>query len=142
MDRTVTISLPESLYEQLVVQARVAARSVDDQIILSLRRGLPIAMEPDLPPAVRAELAAMDELSDDALWTIARAVANDDKIALLDTLTERKRAGTLTPEGQHLLTQLREEADGLALRKAHAYALLQSRRHRLPSLADLRHQSQ
>ena len=52
----------------------------------------------------------------------------------------RKYAGALTPEGQQLLTQLREEADALTLRKAHAYALLQQRGQALPPLAELRDQ--
>jgi hypothetical protein len=136
MDRTITVSLPESLYEQLEAQARVAARSVDELIVLSLRRSLPPAPEPDLPAEVRAELMAMERLSDAALWSIARSGANDDKIVLMDTLIARKQAGTLTPEGQAFLTQLREEADTLTLRKAHAYALLHGRGHQLPPLVE------
>ncbi len=53
----------------------------------------------------------MEHLSDEALWAIARSTANDDKIALYDVLIERQNAHTLTLEGKHLLTQLRDEAD-------------------------------
>ncbi len=85
------------------------------------------AAEPDLPPSVQAELNAMEHLPDEGLWAIARSRANDDKIALYDLLIARQNAGSLTPEGRRVLTQLREEADTLMVRKAHAYALLQSR---------------
>jgi hypothetical protein len=78
----------------------------------------------------------MEQLSDEALWTMAYSTANDDKIALY-VLIERQNTGTLTAEGRRLLTQLRNEADALMLRKAHAYALLQSRGYTLPSLDDL-----
>ena len=50
---------------------------------------------------------------------------NPDKVVLYDVLLERHQAGSLTPEGREELTRLREAADALMLRKAHAYALLQ-----------------
>lgn len=98
-------------------------------------------LEPDLPPAVQAELQAMEHLSNEALWAIARSTANDDKIALYDLLIERRNAGTLTTEGRRLLTELRDEADALMHRKAHAYSLLQSHGYTLPTLDELRAQT-
>jgi len=83
----------------------------------------------------------MEHLSDEALWQIAESTVNRDKVALYDVLLERHQAGTLTPEGQEWLIRLREEAEALMLRKAHAYTLLQSRGHKLPSLQDLRTQT-
>jgi plasmid stability protein len=137
MIRTITVTLPEDLYEQLEARARTAARSVEDVVTQTLARSLPPTAEPNLPPAVQAELNAMEQLSDEALWTIARSTANDDKVALYDLLVERQDAGMLTPEGRSLLTQLRDAADALMLRKAHAYALLQSRGYTLPTLDEL-----
>ncbi|HEY52596.1 MAG TPA: hypothetical protein G4N94_03985 [Caldilineae bacterium] len=95
-------------------------------------------VETDLPDDVQAELNAMAALSDDALWQIAQGTMNRDKEALYDLLLERFHAGGLTPEGREWLDDLREEADAMMLRKAHAYALLQSRGHELPALDDLR----
>ncbi len=83
----------------------------------------------------------MEHLSDEALWAIARSTANDDKIALYDLLIERQNSGSLTVEGHGLLTQLREEADALMVRKAHAYAILQSRGYTLPTLDQLHAQT-
>jgi hypothetical protein len=48
---------------------------------------------------------------------------------------------SLTIEGQRMLAQLRDEADALMVRKAHAYALLHSRGYTLPALEDLRTQT-
>jgi hypothetical protein len=141
MSRSITVSLPEDLYDQLEARARTAARSVDEVVAQTLARSLPPSPEPDLPPAVQAELRAMEHLSDEALWAIARSTANDDKIALYDLLIERQNAGTLTAEGRRLLMELREEADALMLRKAHAYALLQSRGYTLPTLDELHTQT-
>jgi hypothetical protein len=89
---------------------------------------------------------AMAQLSDAALWQIAQATMNPDKVAFAevshpcDVLLERNRNGTLTPEGRAWLTRLRDEAEALTLRKAHAYALLQSRGHRVPTLEELQTQ--
>lgn len=73
----------------------------------------------------------MTLLSDVSVLQIARSRMNEDKVALYDVLLDRNQDGTLTMEGRELLRGLREEADALMLRKAHAYALLKSRGHRL-----------
>jgi hypothetical protein len=53
---------------------------------------------------------------------------------LYDVLLERNQDGTLTSEGREMLHGLREEADALTLRKAHAYTVMSSRGHRMPDL--------
>jgi ATP-dependent DNA ligase len=125
--RTITVDVPEDIYSQLEKHVRRSARSVNDLVVQTLSRGIPPAVESDLPPSVQAELSAMVHLSDEALWTIAGSSMNDDKLALYDLLIDRQDAGSLTTEGRNVLSQLREEADALMLRKAHAYAILQSR---------------
>lgn len=134
---TRTIEVPEELYTQLEQRAHAAAQSVDAVVIRTLASSLPPAPEPDLPQAVQDELAAMEHLSDEALWAIARSTMNSDSLALYDVLRDRKEEGSLTPEGQQWLARLTLDADALALRKAHAYALLKSRGHQLPTLAEL-----
>ena len=138
---TMTLTLPEDLYEQLAAQAQASARSVDEVVVQTLVRSLSPQIEDDLPLSLQEELKAMASLSDEALWQIARGSMNRDKLALYDVLLERHLANTLTPEGQTWLTRLREEAEALMLRKAHAYTLLQNRGHQLPSLEELRAQT-
>jgi hypothetical protein len=135
--RTITVTVSEDVYALLEAQARSSARSVDDLVAQTLTRGLPPTAEPDLPLSVQTELNAMEHLSDEALWAIARSTANDDKIALYDLLITRQNAGSLTTEGQKVLSQLREEADALMVRKAQAYAILHSRGYMLPTLDQL-----
>ncbi len=134
---TRTIELPEELYTQLEQRAHASAQSVDTVVIRTLVSSLPPIPEPDLPQTVRDELAAMEQLSDEALWVIARSTMNSDSLAFYDLLRDRKVEGLLTPEGQQWLTRLSQDADALALRKAHASTLLKSRGHRLPTLAEL-----
>jgi len=139
--RTVTLELPEHLYNQLETQAQAATRSVDEIVVQTLARSLPPPVEKDIPPTLQAELEAMERLSDEALWQIAQGTMNRDKVALYDVLLERHRADNLTPEGREWLTRLRKESDALMLRKAHAYTLLSSRGHELPSLQELHAQT-
>lgn len=130
--RTVTLELPDQLYEHLTVQAQAANRPLSAMLVETLTRNSPPAVEEDLPPALQRELKAMEALSDEALWTIAQSTMNPDKVALYDLLLERQQDGNLTLEGQELLNRLRHEADALMLRKAQAYALLKGRGHSFP----------
>lgn len=135
---SLTLDLPESLYRRLSIQAQYETRTIDEVALERLAQPSPPVVEEDLPAALRAELAAMAALSDDALWVIAHSEMNPDKVALYDVLLERQQERTLTAEGKELLAQLCHEADALVLRKAHAFLLLQNRNHRLPSLNELR----
>ncbi|WP_141509061.1 hypothetical protein [Candidatus Chloroploca asiatica] len=112
-------------------------RALIGTVIRTLARSLPPAPEPDLPQAVQDELAAMAHRSDEALWAIARSTMNRDALALSDVPRDRKEQGSLTPEGQPWLARLTQDADALAVRKAHAYALLKRRGHQVPTLAEL-----
>ena len=134
----ITLNLPEALYQRLVAKAQTETRTIHDLLVETLVSSTPPTVESDLPLALQIELKAMEALSDSALWAIAESMMNSDKVALYDVLLDRHQAGTLTAEGQELLTQLREESDCLMVRKAHAYALLKSRGHQLPTLQELR----
>lgn len=140
-NQAVPILLPEILYNKLKIRAHTNAQSVDDFVIQTLTLALPPTAESDLPIAMQSELTAMEQLSDDALWAVARSVASDDTIAVYDMLLERQHVAALTPEGQHWLERLRNDADSLMLRKAHAYALLKARGYALPSLNELHAQA-
>ena len=138
--RTITVTVPENVYIQLENEARNRASSIDAVVMQTLMRDFPLPAETDLPPSVQAELDAMEHLSDEAIWAIARSTANEDKIALYDLLIDRQNDGSLTIEGSKLLAQLRDEADGLMVRKSHAYVILRRRGYTLPTLDELRSQ--
>ena len=130
--RTITISLPEEIYEQLEAQAQHSARSINDVVLQTLSHAQAPSPEEDLPVALQNELRAMEELSNEALWAIAGSRANPSSITLFDGLVDRQELETLTQEDRIVLTQLRNEMEALMVRKAHAYALLHSRNGNLP----------
>jgi predicted transcriptional regulator len=133
--RTLTVNVSEEIYRRLEERARAAAQPVASVVAQTIAQSF--APEERLPPALKAELDAMEHLSDEALWTIARSVASPDTLALYDLLIERKQEGALTPEGQQWLAQVAHDTDSLMVRKAHAFLLLKQRGHTLPTLDEL-----
>lgn len=134
---TITVTVPEDLYDYLERRAGVTQLSIEDMLIQTARNAATPPIESDLPAHIRSELAALPSLSDEVLWSIAQSMANTDKVVLYDVLLERHQAGTITPEGAILLRQLRDEADALMLRKAQAFMLLKNRGYTLPSVDGL-----
>lgn len=137
MSRTLTLTLPEALYQHFETKARASQSSVDDYVLDTLQRQSPPPVEDDLPADLQAELRAMEALSDEALWAIAKSKMNEDKLALYEVLLERNQTNSLTVEGGEILESLGRDADYLMVRKSQAFALLQSRGHKLPSLEEL-----
>ncbi len=140
LTRTRTVEIPEELYNHFETQARAKKHTVDDFVADTLSLYAPPPVEDDLPLKLQLELKAMEALSNEALWAIGQSMMNADKVALYDILLERNQSGSLTAEGHALLASLREEADSLMVRKAHAYVLLQSRGQKIPSIKELRAQ--
>jgi hypothetical protein len=85
-----------------------------------------------VPPEYQSDLALMDRLSDDALWQLVRLQKSAAEVVRYDELLLRNQAGTLTDTERVELNDLRTEAEGLMLRKAHAAALLRWRGHTVP----------
>ncbi len=124
--RTVTLTLPEAIYERAKETAQVVDRSLEQVLTQSIALSLP-ALETDLPPAVRSELAALSLLGDDDLWAVARSTMDERQQARLQTLAEAKKRRPLTPSEQSELVLLMDEAERVMLRKAEAYRLLARR---------------
>lgn len=66
-------------------------------------------------------------LSDDALWTMAREQMASARQERMQVLMDKNTFGTITDEEYDELTQLVEQGQRLALRKAEAMKLLLDR---------------
>ena len=125
---TVTLKVPEIIYQRLVNTAQATKRSLEDVMVHALRVGSPPEWE-DAPPEFQADLAAMDKLDDDSLWKIARSRKSEEAMERYDLLLGRNQAGALTEAERLALTALREDSDRFMLRKAQAVVLLRWRGH-------------
>jgi hypothetical protein len=132
--RTITVTLPEVLYERVKITAEASARSVEEVCTQSIALSLP-ELEGDLPSAVRAELAVLPLLSDAELEHIAYGRMREEDQTQLEMLAEVQKQRSLTAAEETLLAQLLEEAQHLMLRKAEAYRLLARRGHAVFSSA-------
>jgi hypothetical protein len=124
--RTITVTLPEGLYERVQTTARASARSVEEVCAQSIALSLP-EFEDELPPPLREELARLSLLSDSELATVAHGMMDDERQAQLEALATLQEQRALTASETATLHQLLEEAQRLMVRKAEAYRLLARR---------------
>jgi hypothetical protein len=132
--RTITVTLPEVLYERVKSTADASARSVEEVCTQSIALSLP-ELEDDLPSDIRSELAALPLLSDVELETLAHSRMGDEAQNQLETLAEVQKHRALSAAEETTLNQLLAEGQRLMLRKAEAYRLLARRGHALLTAA-------
>lgn len=132
---TVSIEIPDRLFEQLKRRAEVMHRPVQELVIQTLAAASPEMAE--LPEDLAAELEAMAYFSDDALWSATKPSISLAERARLEQLNQ------LASERQLSATEFREQAQLLQVwqrslaRRAHAFAILQLRGHPLPDTQQL-----
>jgi predicted Zn-dependent protease len=127
---TVTIELPEALYQSAIQTAQATNRSFTAILQESLARTIP-PLE-DLPPAEARELARLSLLNDDELWRISTETLSPNQQIELETLLTRQGAGELPPNDQERLQELMDRYGQLLVQRAHAWLLLARRGYRVP----------
>jgi hypothetical protein len=136
MAQTVTLKLPEEIYECLKRAAEALQQPIETVLVQVVQAGLPPSVD-DVPPEYREEFQAMARLSDQELWDVAQSTLPKAKQLQLSRLLRKNEAGTLSEKEHRKLEALHREADLITLRKAHAYALLKWRNRRIPTLDEL-----
>ncbi|MBN8592358.1 MAG: hypothetical protein J0M33_11385 [Anaerolineae bacterium] len=91
----------------------------------------------EIPAKELAALDAMVNLSDDALWAVAREQMPADIQVRMSVLMTKNNFGTITDEEYADLTAYSEEGNKLTLRKATAMKYLMDRGHKV-TLDDLK----
>jgi hypothetical protein len=127
---TVTLTLPEVLYQRLKGTALATKQPLEQVLLRALSVGSPPSWD-DVPPEFQLDLAGLDRMDDEALWAIARSRRESVEFTRYDELLEKNAGGPMTAAERDELERLREEADRFMLRKAHAAALLRWRGHRV-----------
>ena len=125
MSDLIILQVPEEISVRARQIAEILAQPVE-QVLLDHLKTLSAPL-PVLPPEVQAELDALHQLSDDALWTIARAQMPEDVQARAHALLGKNSRGVITDEEHAELEKLVERGDRLTLRKAEAAAILRAR---------------
>jgi hypothetical protein len=134
--QTVTVQLSEKIYQRLQRAAEIAGKPIDEIAAQSLQESLPPLLDV-IPLPFRAELQAMEHLSDEELWKISRGEVGTKDQRRYRRLLKKSNLGTLTDHEQRTLSELRVLIDKIMFRKAYAYLLLKWRGHRVPTLPEL-----
>ena len=123
---TVTLQIPDGIYRRLEVQAKARSQSLEEILVHALNVGSPPDVN-DVPTELKADLADLDSMSDDALLILMQAkkpIADFDRYdELLDLKADRLLLSAETEE----LERLRKESDIFMLRKAQAAVILKWR---------------
>lgn len=130
---TITLQIPQILYQRLVNTAHAQRRSIEEVIVHALQVGSPPAWD-DLPEEFQADIAALDKLDDNSLWQIVRDRKTAEQMERYDFLLERNSSGNITDAEKLELIKLRHETDRFMLCKAQAAVLLRWRGHNVPSV--------
>ena len=129
---TVTLQIPEIIYQRLVNTARATQRPLEKVMLHALQIGSPPAWD-NVPEEFQADLAALDKLDDNTLWQIVRSRKTAADMERYNILLEGNSNNTLTEAERLELMTLRHEADSFMLCKAQAAVLLRWRGHILPN---------
>jgi hypothetical protein len=129
--QSVTIELPEEIYQRLKDLATVTQRSLEDVIFQTIRGNLPPALD-DLPPDQRDLVADVQRRSDEALWALAREPLPDQHWRRHQRLLGKAETSALTSAERRELTELRKATDRFVIRRSYALALLKWRGYTIP----------
>ena len=122
MTDQIILTVPEDVSRRAREIARTTEQPVE-QVLLAHLKTLSFP-QPVLPPDEQAELDALQYLSTDALWTIAREKMPDDMQERAHALMNKNSRNSITDEEYAELQQLVERGDRLMVRKAEAADLL------------------
>lgn len=123
---TVTLKIPETLYQRFVNTARATQRPIEEVMLHALRVGSPPAYS-NVPEEFQADIAALDKLDDNTLWQIANSRKTTADMERYNTLLDRNQDNALTEAERLELMALRHEADRFMLRRAQAALLIRWR---------------
>jgi hypothetical protein len=136
MPESVTVQLPEDAVQRFRRGAGAAGKPLEEFLADRLMDAVPPLPE-DIPPSLRGELDALEQLDEPALREVAESRLPAERQRLYSRLLTKNAAGSITAGERGRLEALGEEARTLTLKKAHAYLLLKWRGCTIPSPGEL-----
>ena len=130
--QTVTIQLPENIYQQFQLMAHLTHQQLEEVMLQTIHGNLPPAFS-DLPTALQQELATWVSLSNETLWQLTQESLPNTQTRLHQKLLQKNQTGILTATERAELVRLRTVTDYFVLRRSTLLALLKWRGFSLPS---------
>jgi hypothetical protein len=132
----VTISLPEPVLRQLMRISAATHQSLESLITQSVLSNLPPSTD-NAPPELQPELLEMQTLSINDLQIIAQSQIDPLQQKRHNELLRQNAENQIAAAERQELSNLRQAADCLMLRKAYAWSILRWRGARIPALEEL-----
>jgi uncharacterized protein (DUF2267 family) len=126
--QTITISLPEHVFQQVEQKSRRNQRTVAAEVVAAILETIPEA----LPPTVADHLAQLDAMSIPDLFAAAQLTAPPEKQARMQALLEKQSLEGLLPAEAEEAHQLAQFFNQIMLARAKAAVLLQRQGMTLP----------
>jgi plasmid stability protein len=130
--QSVTIRLPDPIYQQLKRQAARTRRSIEDELLEVVAAAVPVADE--LSEELAEAISPLAALDDEALWRAARDRLPPDAAERLESLGQKRQREGLTEAEKQEAATLIQQYERAMLVRAHAAALLKQRGHDVSSL--------
>jgi plasmid stability protein len=132
-DYSITLELPDDVYEQLRQRAAAANRTVEEEIIALLEIAFPEEDDP-LSEALEETLESLELLDNAALWAAAQSQRPEEVAAEMKMLHQKQERESLTDVEQDRLEQLAEEHQRLTTIRDHVFVLLKERGYDISDL--------
>jgi hypothetical protein len=126
MVATVTLKIPDDVYQRLELNAQATQRSIEDILAHVLKVGSPPEWS-DVPAEFQVDLQGLDALDDRALQQLASAQKTESELERYDELLELNATGNLSTTERSELQVLRQVSERFVLEKAQAAVLLRWR---------------
>ncbi|HRQ15219.1 MAG TPA: hypothetical protein PK205_18110 [Promineifilum sp.] len=123
--QSVTVELPDSLYQRMRRLARERNRSIEEEVAQVVER----AFADDSAADTAELLAQLPHLTDPDLWQAARMRVAADMAERMQALVWKEQAEGLTAAEQDEAAQLQGHAQRIMLVRGEAAALLAERGH-------------
>lgn len=123
--QTMTIQLPEKIYEHLKRRAENSRRSINDEVVEVI--AMAVHEEARLSPDMDDVLEQLDYVDNDTLWRMARSRLSEEEARRLEELNWKQQQDGLTKEEEEERENLLWLYNRRLLVRAKAMALLKER---------------
>src|ERR1700730_1156563 len=114
-----TVELPDDIYERVRRTAKGMKQPLEQALVNIVKAATPSLEK--VPLQYRAELEAMEDLTDEQLWKVAKSVLATSRQRRLANLLQKIQSQVLTDRECRALTTLHAAADRLMLHRSYAY---------------------
>ncbi len=127
-EETLTITLPNTIYDRVKITAQATALTSEEVIKQSISLLLP-AFESNISTSSRLKLSKFSLLSDVELWKKANSIMGSANQSRLEELAQLQKEKPLKKDEQTELDNLMAKAQRIMLSKAEARRVLAQRGH-------------